>query len=203
MRTRTGFTLPEAMLSMVTFSLASMALFQLMIFGMRTFQRSDGRSATQRELLKVSQRLIRELAPCPEAGAAALYPSGSPALGDLAFSFTSPCNEEGKVELDAITQGPIYAAKILYYRNVANDELMRFSKPESATAPVAELASELRLTVQSGQGRRQMKDCTGFQLLSAMDGVPHSELRSPWIFCLKSRSPQGQLLELRFLAHAN
>ncbi|MBS2040402.1 hypothetical protein JST97_35770 [bacterium] len=190
-------------MSMVAFSIASLAIFQLMIFGMRSFQRSDARNSTQRELLKVSQRLVRELAPCPNEGVTVLYPSGLPALADLAFSFCTPRNEDGSVGLDNITQGPIYANQVLYYRNPASNEIMRFSKALTSTVPVAELSSEMRLTINAAKGQSQMHNCTGFQLLSGMSGVPDSQTRNPWVFCLQGRSQKGQLLELRFLAYAN
>lgn len=203
MKKSQAFTLPEALISMVAFSIASLALFQLMIFGMRTFQRSDGRSATRRELLKASQRLVRELAPCPTRGMALLYLSGPATSADLAISFASPRQNDGSVSLDPITQLPVYSAHILYYRNSITDELRRYSQPTAETNPLPQLGPEIRLAVQAGRGQLQLKDCVAFELLNGMDGVPDSEIRSPLIFCLKGRSRPGQLLELRFLAYAN
>lgn len=79
-------SLPELLVGAAVFSMALTVMTGLLIFCLQNFRREDPRGTTRRLLLKSINQLCAGYRDTATGSVTLVYPSGSPAQGDLAMS---------------------------------------------------------------------------------------------------------------------
>lgn len=195
MRKPRAHTLIEALVSMSIFSIATLAIFQLMIFGMQTYRHSDQTSDGQRALMRISQQLKRECGQCL-ASTVTFHQAGP---SDLVLSAASLINDIGVVEQEPTFQVPQVRRRLFYFRDAASSGLKRAVVSENVSFLEVSPLTEINLVaaVASSPGTVQLNDCLAFAAVDPDTAAITSSVYNPMTLMVRVLGPNQQTLEFR------
>jgi type II secretory pathway pseudopilin PulG len=188
-------TLLEVLVAMSIFSIASLALLRITVFGMQTFRESDKSGDSQRALLKVSQQLKMTLGSSLASSASWTQSNAT----DLAFTAASIRNNEGKVELEDALQVPHISQRLFFYRNPAKRQLVLWSRPENLnfSAATALSPAQLATALTPLPGEMILAQCKSFSVLEPSSGLPAQPNCNPVMFVLKVQGGNQHDIDFR------
>jgi hypothetical protein len=171
---RHAMSLPELLVGAAVFSMALTVMTGLLIFCLQNFRREDPRGTTQRLLLKSINQLCAGYRDTATGSVTLVYPSGSPAQGDLAMSIYSTHDMNGSTQEEGGTGLATYPASIVYFRQASDNTLRRIrtNVPAPPTAPTAMLAADLLAHMGSAPSEVLAPRTTSFQALDFDQELP-------------------------------
>lgn len=180
---------------MSIFSVATLAIFQLMIFGMQTYRRSDQSSDGQRALMRISQQLKREYGQCL-ANTLMTHQAGP---SDLVLSAASLVNESGQVEHEPTFQVPQVRRRLIYFRDTTTKELKRAILAENVSFLDVNAMTEVNLVaaVASSPGNSQLSNCLAFAAVDPDTAAITTSTYNPMTLMIRVQGPNQQTLEFR------
>jgi hypothetical protein len=189
---RKGHTLLEMLVVMVLFIIAGMLTFDLLKYGLRTFQTANSRLDYHRKVFKVLADIDRDMEHTTIESLSFTYPAAAPTQGNLAISFLSPLDGNGTY-ITGTDGGPVYQAFIIYYfhKNSSSSDSpgtlkkVRVNLVTPTDKPTALTEDEVIDYISRGNPKIVLKDTEYFQVLESQSDTVLTKAENPFRISLK------------------